>query len=704
MDSFVGRERELSELTALLRDNRLVTLVGPAGVGKTRLAVEVLVRRSMGVTIVRLANVTRGDEVRRAFVDALDARGGHAGAIVVDNCEHVLDHCGELLGSFLASHPDLRFLVTSRERLRLPGEVVYPVGSMPLGSRSDAVRLFVDRARAADPEWRLSAGQPREIAAICARLDGLPLAIELAASLVRPLPLTEIHARLDERFSLLTGGWRTAERRHRSLREAIAWSYELLSPDEQAVFRRLSVCSAGFGLDAVTALGLDVELVMNLEAKSLITAVRREGAARFRMLESIRYYAREQLIAHNEETVSYEALVAWLARLAAPLLSTMILPYEVARRLRAEHDNVVHVLEWLAGSGDDRQLLLAVAASAVRLHHGHPGDIGDVLASALRSTSHNSAYRGLALGHMAIHTAWAGRHEEAMRLAADAVRLERARGSATLLGRALRASIQVLMAQGDTDGVITVAIEALELSRRLGESSATVLALDDLAWHALERGELDEAAAVLAEALPLCPDIDAVSARVRLVHTAGAHALLRGNHDEAREHFERSLVEAGEHPQDVANALDGLGVAAIRAGRPEHGLRLIAAAENLALFAHTERARWWLDLVAAARTAAIEALPGPTVDAAIAWGHSLRLDEATAFALDGASATAAAFGLSRRETEVTRLVAAGMDNRQIANRLHLSVRTVEDHVRRGRAKLGLRNRAELMAWAARRQG
>ncbi|WP_394613406.1 ATP-binding protein [Lentzea sp. JNUCC 0626] len=297
LDSFIGRDAELVRLDRI--NTRVLTLVGPAGVGKSRLLREFA---GDGATWVEL---DEAEDVARACAEALGeqtaepvlstlvrALATRSTVLVLDNCEHVARECAALLEPLLLGCPGLTVIATSREPLRVPGEVLFAV--QPLSS-TDAVDLFTDRARANQVGLRL--GDRNVIAALCTRLDRLPLAIELAARLVTVLPVQELLARLDDRLELLNRGNRTAAVRHQSLRAAIGWSYDRLSADEQHVLRCISQTPGGFGLDgAVQACDLPSDRVLvllsALVAKSLLTFT---GAGRFEQLESVRLYGRERL-------------------------------------------------------------------------------------------------------------------------------------------------------------------------------------------------------------------------------------------------------------------------------------------------------------------------------------------------------------------------------------------------------------------------
>src|SRR6266487_519478 len=335
LTSLIGRESETVELTALLEAHRLVTLVGPAGVGKTRLALRIASvhadRFAGGIRLVDLAAVQPelvGDALARALGVVPDpgwslrdilreVAAGMACLLLVDNCEHVVAEVAEIVADLLSAGGQLRVLATSREPLGVPGEVSYQVQTLPVPTRRasaraaiagtyDAVRLFVDRAATASPGFTLTDAIAPAVAALCQRLDGLPLAIELAASRVRSFGPAELVEHLDQRFELLSAGARTALPRHRTLRGAIDWSYELLDDDERALFDRLGVFPADFDYAAARSVrgaddpgsGAVITLLPRLVDKSLVSTV---GRGRYRLLETIRAYAAERLAACGAE-------------------------------------------------------------------------------------------------------------------------------------------------------------------------------------------------------------------------------------------------------------------------------------------------------------------------------------------------------------------------------------------------------------------
>ncbi|WP_439664738.1 BTAD domain-containing putative transcriptional regulator [Lentzea sp. HUAS TT2] len=367
LTSFVGRDEDLRRVSKWLRDNRLVTLIGPGGTGKTRLAVEVAHREPGEVAFVDLSATA---DVARAMLDGLGIREAgllSAGPVsvqdrlraalstrevvlVVDNCEHVIDDAARVLGDLLSTCPDVRVLATSREPLGITGETLSPVTAL---DDDAATRLFLDRAQAVKPGFHADLDV---IAEVCRRLDGIALAIELAAARVRSLPLTEITARLDDRFRLLSKGSRTAAPRHRTLHAVVGWSWDLLTDAERDLAARFTVFSGGASLDAVTAVcDSDVDTLISLADKSLVEV----ADDRYRMLDTIHAFC----ATHAPDLAQRHA--RWFlerAQQAEPHLRAHD-QIEWLARLAADHDNLVAAVTW-ATAHDLRLALELVAALA----------------------------------------------------------------------------------------------------------------------------------------------------------------------------------------------------------------------------------------------------------------------------------------------------------------------------------------------------
>jgi predicted ATPase/DNA-binding SARP family transcriptional activator len=383
LTSFIGREADLDALTEAVAASRLVTVTGPGGAGKTRLAVEAASRiavAAQGVWMVELASVADGADVAPAVLRAIGAReaglldpSAHDAAsrleeyfadedalVVLDNCEHRIDAVAELAARLLGACPRLRILATSREALAIGGERLYPIPPLPLSTEdpeaSPAVRLFAERAAAVRPDFKLDPANIEAVVEICRRLDGLPLAVELAAARMRALDAAQIAARLDDRFALLAGADRTAPERHRTLEDVIAWSWELLSDAERALAMRMSVYPGGVGLDRVD----DLDALAGLVDKSFVE----RDAERYRMLETIRSYAAAQLDRNDRAETERDAMTRYCLDLAERSDDEIraATQLEALARLDAEHVNLLAVLGRSVALGHKETGLRMIAA------------------------------------------------------------------------------------------------------------------------------------------------------------------------------------------------------------------------------------------------------------------------------------------------------------------------------------------------------
>ncbi|HEX3460973.1 MAG TPA: BTAD domain-containing putative transcriptional regulator [Acidimicrobiales bacterium] len=436
LSSFVGRHAELEQVSDTVRSHRLVTLVGPGGVGKTRLAVEVAASLGDeypdGTWLIELASVTDPEAVAPAVAGALGAAASvlgtpHAGGstadiilhhlsgrsllIVLDNCEHVIDQAAALADTLVGAVPGLRLLATSREPLGVPGEVLVPVAGLDVPA---AVELFVDRALAVQPGFSTDGSADEIIEDICRRLDGLPLAVELAAARLRAFPLATLAERLHDRFRLLTGGARTNLPRQQTLRAVVDWSYDLLFEDERRLFARLSVFAGGCGLAAAEAVCADdqvpedeiLDILSRLVDKSLVTVDIGSSPARYSQLQTLWQYARDRLADAGEADEFRERHARWhlgLAEEGRPGLRSHS-GIEWRARLEAELDNFRFALDWFIGRGDAPSALALVGSVAylwflrADFHEGYRWS-KDAL--AVDDTTSSRGLRGYAAGYQA---------------------------------------------------------------------------------------------------------------------------------------------------------------------------------------------------------------------------------------------------------------------------------------------------------------
>ena len=604
---FVGRERELARVRELLAQTRLLTVTGPGGTGKTRLTLQaaaaVQTDYHHGVWLVELAPLTDPAHVLPAIagVFALSPQPGVPPAtalddyvrgkrllLILDNCEHLLAACAELAARLLVLAPGLKILASSREGLGVPGETTYhlPTLSLPEAAdataaavaRYDAVTLFVQRAQAARPDFALTDRDAPAVAQIVRRLDGIPLAIELAAARVRVLTPEQIAARLDDRFRLLTGGSRTALPRQQTLRALIDWSYTLLSPAEAAVFRRLGVFVGGWTLEAAEEVVADdppdggasvpreevLDLLTGLVHKSLVLVDDSEDGARYGYLETIRQYARDRLFESGEGEAARERHLAYYDRAflvpleADKILSSgfpSLLVQAAAGRIEnldREIENLRAATEWATARNPERGLPMA-AALALSRSMTRPGDGAPAVQAALDALEALPAAEGgaaeervrlrlmarLALGHDA---AIRGDAAHAVGYFGDAARLARAAGDDLLLARALVMRSLTAGFLGDTAALVD-GEEAAALFRALDEPLGVAQALGQMAQFHLRRGETEQALPLARESLALSKGVgDPVGSSTHFL-LAPYLALALGDVVEAEALFRAGIAE-----------------------------------------------------------------------------------------------------------------------------------------------------------------
>ncbi|PRY43260.1 putative ATPase [Geodermatophilus tzadiensis] len=739
--SFVGRRAELAEVRRLLSAARLGTLVGPGGVGKTRLALRAAadVRRSFpdGVTLADLTPVSDPSSVVERVAAALDVRdvsgswlparvaevvGNRQVLLVLDNCEQVRDAAAVLVDTLLAACPRLSVLATSRVPLDVDGEALLAVPPLPVppaggpSGPDDAVQLLVQRAEAAVPGLALTPADAEVLADVCRRLDGLPLAVELAAVRLRTLTPAELAARLDDRFALLARSGTAGAERHRTLRATVQWSADLLAPAERVLWRRASVFAAGFDLAAAEAVCADGVLpapavlaaLDRLAEASLLVGTRVGDGRRFRMLETVRAYGRELLAGSGEEAALRRRHRDWCAGVVSAAAAEFTGPAQVAAldAVDAVHAEVGEALQWGLGVPGEAEHGLALAAD-LWLYWAARGHLGE-----------------------------GRRHLAALLAACPRPTSVRARG--------LLAAGYVELTATDADAAVPLLEQARDLGAVTGPAQVPALATQFLGQAALFRGDLAAADRLLREAAAALASTDPRHEAFCWADV-GVTAFLAGDLPAAAAAFERGLA-LGADPWTRSHALWGLGLVRLAAGAPaeaagsEHAaLQLMRevddrsgtalCVEALAEVAAAER-DWeraarlagaadgvWRSIPAVlpaplrgrreeCARAAVQALGERRWAALHREGAALSRAAAVALALGDRSPVPAprteADPLTPRQREVAELVAQGLTDREIASRLVISPRTAESHVEQILARLGFRSRAEIAAWTAAR--
>jgi predicted ATPase/DNA-binding SARP family transcriptional activator len=622
LTSFIGREAEVRQLAALLDERRLVTLTGVGGVGKTRLAIEVArqvgAKAPDGVVFVDLAPLRTEDSVAQTVERTLDLRE-QAGStaldlitgelhdlrllVVLDNCEHVRDAVGELVDAIRARCPGVTVLATSRVPLGSQGEVELPIAPMSVPAESaspdelrasEAVQLLVERAEASRPVGPLDDRSLIEAARICRDLDGLPLAIELAAARAKAMTLREIAGRLDDRFRFLISWRRVTPARHQTLKQAIDWSYDLLSLEDQQVLARLAVFAGGFTTDAAVAIASDrdemraVDAVTRLVDASLVVADPSDEATRYRMLETVRQYAQSRLVELGAERDARDAHAAFfrdLAHRAEPELSGA---EQTAwfRRLDAEHPNFVAALDHLAGSALDGEALLDFTVALTRFWYvrGHLEEARRSLERALAQAADASTLlRRRGLTAAASVALLQGDYSVATRLAEESLAAARETGEDRLIANGLSNLGAIALAAGDHERAATLLSEAVELARTVGDTRILALALNNQGDHALTVGEYERAEPLFAESLALLKARGDVANVARSLFNLGAVDLKLGRLADAENRLRASL-DASRETGDQEDLCWGLlGLAAVAGGRDEgdRAALLLGAATSL---------------------------------------------------------------------------------------------------------------------------
>jgi predicted ATPase/DNA-binding CsgD family transcriptional regulator len=793
LSTFVGREREVAELKRLVEDTRLLTLTGPGGSGKTRLAmavaVEVVGRFEDGAWWVELAPLSDPELVPQAIATALDVEEAPERALneaivedlksrevllILDNCEHLMDACAALADALLRTCPGLKILATSREALNIGGErewIVPPLSLPDPGWGADikklghyeAARLFLERAKGAVPSFELTVENAPAVARLCRRLDGIPLAIELAAARTKVLSAEQILGRLEDSLKLLTGTDRTAPERQRTLRGTLDWSYDLLGEQERKLFGRLSVFAGGWTLEAAEFVGSgeDIEgeeildLLSGLVDKSMVVAeVGIADAPRYRLLEPVRQYGLERLEESEGADRARRRHAEFYLALTEETEPELKGPrqVELLDRLEEDHDNLRAAIRWaLEQGGAEMALRLTASAAHFRYPRGYLTEGRRQLEAALAGASGPPAARAKALtevGWFALEQSdydqaqssleeslqmyrelddkygvahaleclsvakWRlGDYGRAAQLQEESLALYRELGHEWGIAASLNNLGVVAQEQGDYERAAALHLESLALSRLLGDSLEIGWGLRSLAQVYLRQGQFERSATLLEESQSILRELGTKLTLAQTLRTLGETVLRQGDGTRAAAVYGEGLALAAEagSKTEVAGCLEGLAEVALTHGRSARAARLWGAADALreAIGAHPSPSDRSNPGYGSALAAASSRPDGAAWETGWSEGRQMTQEEAIGYALleeevEPAPQPKVSAGLSERELEVLRLVAEGLTDPQVASRLYISPRTVGFHLRSVYRKLGVSSRAAAASEATRR--
>ena len=584
LTSFIGREEEMQEIQRLISVSRLVTLTGAAGCGKTRLAVQVAANLADefddGVWFVNLAAVTDPalvphttaaslsvqEEPRRAIVETLiDHMRDRRLLVIFDNCEHLLAACTELAGVLLKSCPKLAIVATSREPLGVEGETSWRVPSLAIpqlesqGSPDELIqyegtRLFMERALAVASDFRADSDEAAAVSQICRRLDGIPLAIELAAAHVDVLTCEQIASRLDDQFRILTGGARTALERQQTMRAAVEWSYELLTDSERLVLNRLSVFVGGFSLEAAEEVCADepvessdvFRLLSSLVRKSLVISERRRHAVRYRLLETIMQYARDRLRESGEGAKVRSRHRDWFLELAERAEPELMEGGKQARwmaLLEEEHDNLRAALEWCADD-DDPAPMARLSAALHRFWYvrGYAGEGRRWFKRALerREQLPPQLVAKALLGAGSL--AWAHHdHRAALPVLNESLEIRREMDDIRGIAQSLAILGNVHSSLGDNDSAASLWQESLEIGRRIDDKRGTAAVLANLAFLTAGKGNFEEALKSFEESVAVTQEVGDRHNEALGLFNIGAIWNAQDEYAKSRHYYEEAL-------------------------------------------------------------------------------------------------------------------------------------------------------------------
>jgi len=743
--SFIGRRRELAAIRKKLAEARLVSLTGPGGVGKTRLAIRAAgdLGRGFrdGAWLVELAEVTDPALVSHAVMAALDLRDQAAAGpqallrdylrdkellLVADNCEQLLGAAGQVISGLMKAAPGVRVIATSREPLTVPGEYVVPVPPLELPAsgaaeplaqlrQNEAVMLFTQRAAAATGTFELTAANQAAVAGLCRRLDGLPLAIELAAVRIRVLTAEQILDRLADRFGLLTGGTRAALPRHQTLRTTLEWSHDLLSASERAVLRRCCAFAGRFTLDDVESVctaedvpatqALDV--LSSLVSKSLVNKEETRALACYRLHETMREFARLKLAEAGEvEALELRCAGYYRARCGQSAMEGRYRLLEWLGWADLEMDNIRAVLQHCLARGDVACGLDLAASLGWYWITRATTEGMRWLDEFLARDGGDPQARGWAyfiLGFLAVLKADPVAARPPLHAAVAAARQTDQR---ELLTEALAMAANAENLAGDRGAARRLIEEAHAATEGLAYPPGPVAVLQARALNGFYEADLGAVRAAATEGARRSRESGDLYALQMMLLNLGSAALLAGNLGEAEPLLAEGLRIARQTDDRVAqfHLVGVLGCRAARSGQARLAARLLGAADTARTGAGANVIPFLVPALARAAETAAAALGTIRFEAEFDAGQRLSRDAALALALGELKPEPkpepVLEPLAPREADVARLVADGLTNKQIGVRLFISERTVDSHVRSILNKLGFSSRAQIAAWMA----
>ncbi len=628
LTSFIGREKEIADIEKLLGTTRLLTLAGAGGCGKTRLAMQVaadlLEAYPDGVWLVELAALSDPGLVPQTVASALGLKEERGKSLlqtlteylasrrlllVLDNAEHLLVACAQLADSLLRQCAHVVLLVSSREGLGIAGELTYRVPSLPMPdpirddspervAQYDSVRLFIERARLQVPQFALTTQNAPALASVCYRLDGIPLALELAAGRVRSMSVEEVNRRLDQTFRLLTGGSRTALPRQQTLRALIDWSYDLLNADEQMLLWRVAVFAGGWTLDAVEQLcsgeGIDessvLDLLTSLADKSLLHAEERDGTTRYRLLETVRQYARDRLLESGEAQRWRDRHLAYFLALAEKAEPQLMRADQRAwlDRLETEHDNLRSALTWSSAEGGDAVSGLRIAGALwwfwfVRGYFGEGRRwLSALLAAAPEGRA--AAERAKALAGAAGLARQQGDYATARWLYEQSLALRRELGDERGVA-AVRAELGLIgFHLGEYAAARVLLNDSIAALRELGDRQGLAMALNSLGMITMDEGDYAAARLLYKESVAIRRELGDRHGIAMTVNNLGVIASHQGDYVAGSALFEEGLAirrELGDR-RGVALTLLNLGIQNYQLGNKAAAAALFE--EGLAVF------------------------------------------------------------------------------------------------------------------------